>query len=134
MHTGDVRPSQVVYELTSHLLLSKWRDTNGELQLHLISQLKRIARQWLDGYLKCKGGTYPAQLKYEMLAGMARERVMAGITRELMDKRPINVVLAPYKPVDSTAHVRFNTSKIDRWETDPRRGVAPESPRLCQES
>jgi hypothetical protein len=44
VHTGDVRPSQVVYELTSHLVLSKWRDANGEPQLHLFGQLKRIAR------------------------------------------------------------------------------------------
>lgn len=26
-HTADVRPSQVVYELTSHLVLHKWRDS-----------------------------------------------------------------------------------------------------------
>jgi type III restriction enzyme len=26
VHTGDVRPSQVLYELTSHLVLHKWRD------------------------------------------------------------------------------------------------------------
>ena len=32
MHTGDVRPSQIVYELTSYLVLSKWRDANGEPQ------------------------------------------------------------------------------------------------------
>lgn len=31
-HTGDVRPSQVVYELSSHLLLSKWRDANAWCQ------------------------------------------------------------------------------------------------------
>ncbi len=48
VHTGDVRPSQVIYELTSHLVLSKWRDANGEPQLHLFGQLKRIARQWLE--------------------------------------------------------------------------------------
>ena len=121
VHTGDVRPSQVVYELTSHLLLSKWRDPNGEPQLHLFGQLKRIVHQWLDGYLRCKGGTYPAQLKYKMLADMACERIMAGITRELLGKRPINAVLDPYNPLGSTAYVRFNTSKTDRWETDPRR-------------
>ena len=112
VHTGDVRPSQVVYELTSHLLLSKWRDPNGEPQLHLFGQLKRIARQWLEGYLRCKGGTYPAQLKYKMLADMACERIMAGITRELMGKRPIKAVLDPYNPVGSTAHVRFKLSSF----------------------
>ena len=117
VHTGDVRPSQVVYELTSHLVLSKWRDADGEPQLHLFGQLKRIARQWLDGYLVCKGGTYPAQLKYKMLADMACERITAGITRALVGSRPINAVLDPYNPTGSTAHVNFNTSKTDRWET-----------------
>jgi type III restriction enzyme len=117
-HTGDVRPSQVVYELTSHLVLSKWRDADGEPQLHLFGQLKRIARQWLDGYLVCKGGTYPAQLKYKMLADMACERITAGITRALVGSRPIKAVLDPYNPTGSTAHVNFNTSKTDRWETN----------------
>ncbi|SCC94909.1 Type III restriction enzyme, res subunit [Thiomonas sp. X19] len=117
VHTGDVRPSQVVYELTSHLLLSKWRDANGEPQLHLFGQLKRIARQWLDGYLVCKGGTYPAQLKYKMLADIACERITAGITRALIGSRPIHAVLDPYNPTGSTAHVNFNTSKTERWDT-----------------
>ena len=117
VHTGDVRPSQVVYELTSHLVLSKWRDADGEPQLHLFGQLKRIARQWLDSYLVCKGGTYPAQLKYKMLADMACERITAGITRALVGSRPIKAVLDPYNPTGSTAHVNFNTSKTDRWET-----------------
>ncbi|OZB63726.1 MAG: restriction endonuclease [Thiomonas sp. 13-66-29] len=117
VHTGDVRPSQVVYELTSHLLLSRWRDANGEPQLHLFGQLKRIARQWLDGYLVCKGGTYPAQLKYKMLADMACERITAGITRALVGSRPIKAVLDPYNPTGSTAFVNFNTSKTERWDT-----------------
>jgi len=26
VHTGDIRPSQVLYELVSHLVLTKWRD------------------------------------------------------------------------------------------------------------
>ena len=122
VHTGDVRPSQVVYELTSHLLMTRWRDANGEPQLHLFGQLKRIVKQWLDQKcLVCKGGTYPAQLKYKMLADMACERIMAGITRELIGKRPIKAVLDSYNPVGSTAHVRFNTSRADRWETDSRR-------------
>jgi type III restriction enzyme len=121
VHTGDVRPSQVVYELTSYLVLSKYRDSNGEPELHLFGQLKRIARQWLDGYLVCKGGTYPAQLKYKMLADMACQRITAAINRALIDKRPIKAVLDAYNPVGSTAHVRFNTSRTDRWETDSRR-------------
>jgi type III restriction enzyme len=121
VHTGDVRPSQVLYELTSHLLLTKFRDANGDPQLSLFGQIKRIARQWIEGYLACKGGTYPAQLKYKMLADMACERIMAGITRHELGKRPIKAVLDPYNPVGSTFHVNFNTSKLDRWQTDARR-------------
>ena len=117
VHTSDVRPSQVVYELSSHLLMTRFRDANGEPQLHLFGQLKRIARQWLDGYLVCTGGTYPAQLKYKTLADTACERIMAGITRALIGSRPINAVLDPYNPTGSTAHVNFNTSKTERWQT-----------------
>ena len=71
-HTADVRPSQVVYELTSHLVLHKWRDPGEAPRLYLFGQLKRIVKQWLDeGHLVCKGGTYPAQLKYKALAERA---------------------------------------------------------------
>jgi type III restriction enzyme len=121
VHTGDVRPSQVAYELTSHLLMTKFRDGDGQPMLHLFGQLKRIVRQWLDGYLRCKGGTYPAQLKYKMLADHAAERIMAAITSESIGKRPIKAVLDSYNPVGSTAHVRFNTSRELRWQTDVRR-------------
>jgi type III restriction enzyme len=121
VHTGDVRPSQVLYELVAHLVLTKWRDPGEDPRLNLFGQLKRIARQWLDGYLVCKGGTYPAQLKYKMLADMACERIVAGINRKFIGERPINAVLDPYNPIGSTTHVNFNTSKMDRWETDARR-------------
>lgn len=122
IHTGDVRPSQVVYELTSHFLMTRWRDANGDPRLHLFGQLKRVVKQWLDQKcLVCKGGTYPAQLKYKMLAEMACQKIMAGITREFMGKKPIKAVLDAYNPTGSTRHVKFNTSKPSRWETDARR-------------
>ena len=120
-HTGDVRPSQVLYELVSHLVLTKWRDADGEPQLHLFGQLKRIAREWLDGYLVCKGGTYPAQLKYKTLADLACDRITAAITRAFVGQRPITPVFDPYNPTGSTSHVSFNTSKTNRWETSPER-------------
>jgi len=122
VHTGDVRPSQILYELTSHLVLTQWRDQGEDPKLYLFGQLKRIAKQWLDGgYLVCNGGTYPAQLKYKMLADMACKRITDGINRSLVGERPIKVVLDPYNPTGSTTHVNFNTSKASRWETDSRR-------------
>jgi type III restriction enzyme len=121
VHTGDVRPSQVLYELTSHLVLHKWRDAGEDPKLYLFGQLKRVAKQWIDGYLKCQGGTYPAQLKYKMLADMACEKIVAGITQKFVGENPIQAVLDPYNPTGSTAHVNFNTSKTLRWQTDPQR-------------
>jgi len=120
-HTKDTRQSQVVYELTSHLVNTKWRDENGEPRLHLFGQLKRIARQWLEQYLICKGGTFPAQLFYKTLADQACEKITAGIMRELVGKRPIKAVLDPYNPSGSTANVSFNTSKTERYETSSQR-------------
>lgn len=121
VHTGDIRPSQVLYELTSHLLFTKFRDPGEAPKLHLFGQLKRICKQWLDTCLVCRGGTYPAQLHYKTLANMACERITAGITSALVGQKPIKVITDPYNPVGSTRFVNFNTSQMDRWETDARK-------------
>jgi len=120
-HLGDMRHSTLLFHITQRLLYTKWRDPGEEAKLHLFGQLKRITRQWLDNCLACKGGTYPAQLMYQELADMACERITAAITRSLVGERPIKVMLDPYNPIGSTAHVSFNTSKTERWETDARR-------------
>jgi type III restriction enzyme len=121
VHARDERSAKVLYELTSHLVLHKWRGKDGELQLQLFGQLKQITKQWLDGYLVCKGGTYPAQLRYKTLADMAAERIVAGITRAHIGTKPIVAELDPYNPIGTTNNVNFNTSKEDRWQTDSRR-------------
>ena len=121
-HTGALRPSQVVYELTAYLLLSKYRDPDGEPRLHLFGQLKQIVREWLDDYLVCKGGTNVSQLAYKTIADMACARIAAGVIRsQLSREKPATVILDPYNPAGSTANVNFRTSKTSRYETDPRR-------------
>nr|HMN29352.1 hypothetical protein [Caldilineaceae bacterium] len=121
VHQGAVRPSQVLYELTSHLVLNQWRIPNEAPKLHLFGQLKRITKQWLDGYLICKGGTYPAQLKYKLLADMACKRITDAINRTAVGEQPIVALLDPYNPTGSTQHVNFSTSKTSYWQTDARR-------------
>ena len=121
LHTGDLRRSTLLFHITQRLLYTKWRDPGEDPQLYLFGQLKRITKEWLDNCLECKGGTYPAQLMYQTLADIACERITAGITRSLEDKRPVKVLMAPYNPTGSTIHVNFNTSKLLRWETDSRR-------------
>ena len=120
-HLKDMRQSTILFHITYRLLYTKLRDTGEEPGLHLFGQLKRIAGEWLDHYLLCKGSTYPAQLMYQELADMACERIAAGITRAFVDEQPIKVLLDPYNPFGSSAHVHFNTSKTDRWKTDARR-------------
>jgi type III restriction enzyme len=116
-HLGDMRPSTLLFHVTQRLLYTKWRDPGEEPKLHLFGQLKRITKQWIDTCLVCKGETYPALLMYQELADMACNRITAGITNAFIGERPIRALLDPYNPVGSTKHVRFNTSKTDRWET-----------------
>ncbi len=107
-----MRRSEIIYRLTARLLFRQFRDAGDDPKLYLFNQLKRIAREWLDGgYLRCTGGTYPAQLIYQDLADRACERVKAAITQEMAEEHPIKAVLDPYNPAGSTAHVRFDTSK-----------------------
>ena len=120
VHTEDLRRSTLLFHLTQRLLFTKWRDPDGDPELHLFAKLKRVVRQWLDTRLVCKGGTYPAQLMYQELADMACERITAAVTRTQIDSRPVKAVLDPYNPVGSTAHVNFNTSRPDRYRTDAR--------------
>ena len=117
IHTRDLRRSTLLFHLTKRLLETKWRDPGDEPKLHLFGQLKRMARQWLDRHLVCKGGTYPAQLMYQELADMACEKITAGIVTTLLGERPIKAVLDPYNPTGSTAHVHFTTSRKTRVDT-----------------
>ncbi len=120
-HLDRVRQATLLYNLTKRLLYTRWRDPGENPKLHLFGQLKRITKQWLDNYLVCKGNTYPALLMYQELADMACERIAAGITRSFQGTHPIKAIPDSYNPEGSTLHVNFNTSKPDRWKTDPRR-------------
>jgi type III restriction enzyme len=120
-HLGDMRPSTLLFNLTHRLLYTKWRDPGEGPRLHLFGQLKRITKQWLDEYLVCTGGTYPALLMYQELADMACNRITAGITRSFAGVQPMKALLDAYNPTGSTSFVGFNTSKASRWQSDPRR-------------
>ena len=52
---------------------------------------------------------------------MACNRITTGISEAMIGVSPIKAVLDPYNPTGSTMHVKFNTSRTDRWQTDARR-------------
>ena len=121
-HTGAVRRSRVVYELTAYLLMTRYPDADGEPQLHLFGQLKRIVREWVNNHLVCKGGTNASQLAYKTIADIACERIAAGVTRSQLSQNKLpKAILDPYNPNGSTAHVNFRTSRTSRYQTDARR-------------
>lgn len=118
-HLQEMRTSALIYNLTQHLLYTKYRDPGDEPKMHLFGQLKRIVRQWLDaGCLDCQGDTYPGLLMYKELADMASERIKSAITETLQGERPVKAILDPYNPTGTTSHVNFTTSKECRWQTD----------------
>ncbi|MEK7950445.1 BPTD_3080 family restriction endonuclease [Luteolibacter soli] len=117
-HLAEVRKSTVIYELTSHLLFTKFRDPGEEPKMHLFGQLKRIVREWLDGgYLKLVGGTQLAQIKYKALTDMACERIRKAITDAHIGENKILAIIDPFNPIGSTSSVNFNTSK-DTYATN----------------
>lgn len=121
-HLKDVRPSTILFHLTRYLLYQKYRDPGDEPKLHLFGQLKRITREWLDGgYLKCVGGTYPAQVLYRDILNMATERIKSAISLTLLGSQAVKAILDAYNPTGSTAFVNFTTSKETLWQTDPRK-------------
>lgn len=121
-HLEDMRQSTLLFHLTRHLLLTKFRDAGDDPKLPLFGHLKRIARQWLDGgYLKCSGGTYPAQLAYRELADMAANRIAAAITISQIGKRPVKAMIDAYNPTGSSSFVNFTTSKETLFETGSNR-------------
>ncbi len=122
-HTDDTRASTVLYHLTNRLITAHFRHAGEEPKFYLFGQLKRIAKEWMDGYFHCRGGTFPAQLLNQQLLDMACERIMAAINRGAITKGEgsIKAVLDPYNPTGSTRHVRFNTSHGSLWRTDAPR-------------
>ena len=121
VHTRNLRRSTLLFHLTKRLLETKWREAGEEPKLHLFGQLKRIAGEWHDRHLVCKGGAWPAQLMYLSLADMACERIARAIDARHSDENPVKAVLDPFNPSGSTIHVRFATTKKTLWETDPDR-------------
>ena len=120
-HLKEVRTSTLLFHLTQRLLETKWREPGEPPPLHLFGQLKRVARQWIDECLVCKGGTYPAQLMIQHLADIACERITNAVTRAHEEGERIKVLLDPYNATGSTRFVNFTTSKTHRWEPDPRK-------------
>ena len=122
-HLAAVRRQTIIYELARHLLERGFREPGATPPLHLFPQARRIVARWLDeGYLRCIGGTEPAQALYLPIADLVAERIRAAIVDEMGDggggARRIKAVIDPYTPTGSTRYVNFVTASRNRWQTD----------------
>ena len=116
-HLSEVRPSTLNFELAAKLV-RKLAKPGEQPANSLFQNARRLVKQWLKECLSCVGDTYPAQLLYPELADMACERIIAGIVHTgLKQERTVLAVTDSYNPIGSTAHLAFNTSKDDLWET-----------------
>ena len=122
-HLGPIREQTIAYRLAQSLLERHFRDPGRPPKEHLFLQLRSIVRQWLDeGYLRCEGGAWPAQVLYREVENRAVERIYAAIADAARldpgaSPPVIKAILDPYNPTGSTRHVNFTTSKQLRWQT-----------------
>ncbi len=112
------RQATVAFHLARHLLFKHFRDGDEGIKLHLLGDLKRIARQWLDECLICEGGTTASQMVHTSVEDEACDIIHRAIVAS-SGKGQVRAVLDPCNPRGSTAEVDFTTSKTNRWETDP---------------
>jgi type III restriction enzyme len=119
-HTGDKLPSRILYTLTSDLIDYKYKDADGYAQGTLFRTLRPIVKEWLNNYLDCREGTYPAQLAFKELSYRACDRINNAITRATNQEQEgrITAMLDPYTPTGSTRFVNFKTTKPG-YETRP---------------
>ena len=66
------RASTIAYDLSVHLLLKYFKDKDQQPKMYLFGDIKRIARQWINGgYLECRGNTGKWMLEYQKIADQA---------------------------------------------------------------
>ncbi len=127
-HLEDTRDNSIAFHLAKHLLYRKYRDPGEDPKLHLFGQLKGIAQEWVRDHLKCRGGTWKAQVMHQEITDMACERIHAAITAHISatpaGTNAVRVVLDPFNPTGSTRHVNFTTARQTLWATQ---GPPPKS-------
>ena len=121
LHTKHYRTPTILMHLTKHLLYTHFRDDNEEPKLHLFGQLKAIAKQWMDKYLLCAGGTYPAQLLYLPILDMAASKISNAIFQKHEHTNKILVTLDSYNSFGTTHEVNMQTTKTTLYKPDGRK-------------
>ncbi|MBX7060003.1 MAG: DEAD/DEAH box helicase family protein [Leptospirales bacterium] len=120
-HLEAMRPAEIEWKLTHHLLLRNFRDPDDAPKLHLFGQLRAIVGQWISGgYLRCSGETKAAQVLYPEIADRAAERIRAAISQAGGSQQQVLAIVDHSSPLGSTRAINFSTTKTT-YRTDPRK-------------
>ena len=124
-HLEDQRASSIAFDIASYWIMDKRRDPNGAPPMHLFPHAKRIVLQFLSAdKLVCRGGTFPAQLRYWQLKDELCD-LFEGLLIDQPDREPIiRAILDPFAPEGSTSNVNFHSTKKSRhWPRNDRSHV-----------
>ncbi|MEO8292607.1 MAG: DEAD/DEAH box helicase family protein [Actinomycetota bacterium] len=122
IHTLDdlkaFRLQTVAFEIAKATLDGFFTDEDGNERPWLFPQLAKITREWLDGYLVCKGNAFPQMLLMAKFKYEAVEKVYSSIVSNSQGERRLTPIMRPYDPIGTTALVGFDSTKLI-YETDP---------------
>ena len=118
--SGD-RPSELIYWLTKTLLDTRFKANYAdETPVHLFPAVKRIVRQWYEGYFSCVGGVRPRQILIPLILHEVCDLIFSAIGSKTGGAAQIKPLLDPYRPQGSSAEVGFYTRQA-LWRTAPNR-------------
>lgn len=117
-HLEEKHKSTLLFYLTNHLLSTTWCDGNGNPKYHLLPQIRRITREWIDNHLVCHTGISISHLFSDQMLSQACEHINASIVATHSDGRPITAIQDPNNLTGSTRSVHFATKKSTLWKTD----------------
>jgi len=106
-----VRLNTVTFELTKHLIETKFRDDDQNLKPWLFPQLLAITKRWLSECLVLKDHTSPQLLLLAGLKHDAADRIYLSIVRANDGPSTLKPMLRPYDAIGSTRYVSFDTAK-----------------------
>lgn len=114
-----IRPSTIAFHLAKQLM-TRYRDDDGELPMHLFGDIKRVVDEWLAGGYLIANGVPTGAITYLELAEQACERIHLACQRKPEGGSQIKAVVDTYNPGGSTCNVGFSTTK-PTWTTDATR-------------
>lgn len=104
------RKNEVVYHLAAYTARTFYKEKTGHVPPSRFQDLAPIVREWMDGYLECRDGTFFQYLLWTPLARKAADAVYRACV-ETENEKILLPVPDPYTPEGGTQYVDYMTSQ-----------------------